>query len=380
MNEHWIAVWGCAITKPVRRTAEWTRNTTLRMQIQMPVAGNALRFRFSNLFGEQEAVITRASVSAATEGSAMDADRCCSITFDGNQAGRMAPGGDLNSDAVDFPFTAGETLVLNLYFEDFTQLTTCHRGSDAFAKRWCSDGDQTQSASLPFSNHADADGFPFIHTIEALCSQNCYSIVTFGDSITAQTWPDRLKRRLLEEGREDVAIIRKAVGGSRILREYSCDLYCHYGPRGLDRFEREVLLPGVKKVFILHGINDIIHPIKEGNPYRPITDLPTAEELIEGLKYYIDTAHAHGIAVFLAPILPFGGWRTYNEEREAIREKVNYWIYREARVEGILPFETNLLNPEDPLTLLPEYDRGDHLHPSGAGAQAMADCIPDEFI
>ncbi len=380
MNEHWIAAWGCAITKPVRRTAEWTRNTTVRMQMQMPVPGEALRFHFSNLFGDEEAVITRASVSGATEGSAMDPDRCMAITFDGNESGKMAAGGEIVSDAVDFPYTAGEILVLNLYFADFTQLSTCHRGGDAFTKRWCSDGDRTHTAELPFYQHADAEVFPFIHTIESLSPENCYSIVAFGDSITAQSWPDRLKRRLLEEGRTNVAIVRKAIGGSRVLREYPCDAFCHYGPRGLDRFEREVLLPGVKKVFILHGINDIIHPMKEGNPYRPITDLPTAEELIEGLQFYIDKAHAHGIAVFLAPILPFRGWRTYNEEREAIREKVNYWIYREAPVEGVLPFEANLLNLEDPLSLMPEYDSGDHLHPSGAGAQAMADCIPEEFI
>lgn len=381
MNEHWIAGWGCAITHPTRRCAEWIKDTTVRMQMQMTVPGSCLKFQFSNLFGEYEAVIARASVSVAKapKEHAIDIDRCVPVTFDGGKAeGHMAPGGFLTSDPVEFDLHAGEILVLNLYFDDFTQLTSCHRGSETFMEKWCCYGDQTFAEELPFGMEASADVFPFIHTIEVLAPENCYSIVAFGDSITSQTWPDRLKRRVMEMGREDVAIIRKGIGGSRVLHEYSARSLNHFGPKGLDRFEREVLLPGVKKVFILHGINDIIHP--NGRKYRPMTEMPTAEELIEGLQYYVDTAHAHGIAVFLSPILPFEGYSCYDEDREAIREKVNYWIYREAPVEGVLPFEVAVLDLDNPIALRKECDSGDHLHPSGDGAQSMAESIPEEFI
>lgn len=380
MKEHWIAAWGCAITKTPRRTAEWTHDTTVRMELKMTVPGSALRFHFSNLYGTEEAVITKATVGIA-HGMEMDDNRWVPITFEGDQSGRMAAGGDLTSDAVELPFEAGECLSLNLYFEGFTRLITGHTGADAFYGRWVANGDQTEAAKLPAADYMDGDVYPFIHTVEALAPEHCYSIVAFGDSITVQTWPDRLKRRVEEElGRQDVAIIRKAVSGSRVLREYPCDFYRHYGPKGLDRFEREVCLPGVKKVLILHGINDIIHPTTEGKPFRPITDLPTAEELIEGLTFYINKAHEHGIAVFLSPILPFEGWRTYNEEKDQIRQRVNYWIYREAPIEGVLPFELALLDPEDPYAMQTQLDSGDHLHPSAIGAQAMADSIPEEFI
>ena len=346
----------------------------------MTVPGSALKFHFSNLFGKEDAILTKASVGIAN-GPKMDPHRWVPLTFGGQQRVTLAAGAGAVSDVCDLEFEAGECLCLNLYFGEFTQLITGHSGGDAFHGRWVCNGDQTEATELPATEYIEGDVFPFIHTVEALVPENCYSIVTFGDSITAQTWPDRLKRRIEEElGRKDVAIVRKAIGGSRVLREYPCDLYRQYGPRGLDRFEREVCLPGVKKVFILHGINDIIHPSNEGKPFRPLSDQPTAEELIEGLTFYINKAHEYGIAVFLAPILPFEGWRTYNEEKEAIRQKVNYWIYREAPVEGVLPFELALLDPENPLALHKEYDSGDHLHPSGDGAQAMADSIPEEFI
>lgn len=383
MNEHWIAGWGCPITHPVRDCAEWIKDTTIRLQMQMTVPGSCLKFQFSNIFGKEDAVISKASVSVATEPRKTDIDltRLVPVTFDGGKAQGVIPaGGFLSSDPIEFDLAAGEILSLNLYFDDFTKLTTCHRGSEAFLKRWCCDGDQTEASTLPLELASSADVTPFIHTIEVLAAENAYSIVAFGDSITSQTWPDRLKKRLLDMGREDVAIVRKGIGGSRVLREYSSCEYYHYGPKGLDRFEREVLLQGVKKVFILHGANDLIHP-SDNNPLRPMNQLPTAEELIEGLQFYIDTAHAHDIKVFLSPILPFEGYvKSYYEEREAVREKVNYWIYREAPVEGVLPFELAVLDPENPMALRKECDSGDHLHPSGDGAQIMAESIPEEFI
>lgn len=378
MSNHWIAAWGCPIAKAGKTGAEWMKDTTIRFNILMTVPGEALKFHFSNLFNEEESIITAASVSANTEGSSFDPYRLVPITFGGKKSGKMEAGGALCSDEIDFSFQAGETLTISLYFAEFTHQLTGHQNSGEFIKRWAASGDYTMEAELPENEYNESPVYPFIHTIEALSPKDCYSIVAFGDSITAQTWPDRLSRRLLELGKTNIAIIRKAIGGSRVLREYPCDLYRTYGPKGLDRFEREVLLPGVKKVFILHGINDIIHP--NGGPFRPLSDQPTAEELIEGLEFYIHTAHQAGIKVFLSPILPFEGWRTYNEEKEKIREGVNYWIYRQAPIEGVLPFELAVLDPDNPLRLHQFFDSGDHLHPSGKGAQAMAESIPEELL
>ena len=380
MSDHWIAAWGLPIAKPPRTCAEWVHDTTVRFTMLMTVPGKSLKFHFSNLFGEHEATITKASVSVQTEGSSIDVCRFAAITFNGAESGTMAAGEGIVSDPADLVYEAGETLTVSLYFKDFAQLTTAHANSGEFIKKWVCSGDYTAEADLPFLENMDADRYPFIHTVESLSPEGSYAIVAYGDSITAQTWPDRLTRRLLAMGRKDVAIVRKAISGARVLREYPCDCYRHYGPKGLDRFEREVVLPGVKKVFILHGINDIIHPVPDGGPFRPMSDQPTAAELIEGLQFYIDKAHENGIEVYMSGILPFEDWRTYNEEKEQIRELVNFWIYRGSEIDGILPFEVALMNPDKPLQMLPEFDSGDHLHPSDAGAQMMADCIPEELL
>lgn len=379
MSNKWIAAWGCPISRPTYDMSQWMHDTTVRFNIFMTVSGSALRFHFSNLFGDTEATVTRATVAHFTRDSSVDLSTVTDITFGGGESGKMPPAGNITSDEIPFDFSAGDTVTVSLYFADFTKLSTAfQKGNDEFTQKWVAGGDLTHTADLPTNENAEARAYPFIHTVDALCDDSCYSIVAFGDSITAQSWPDRLARRIHSLGIKNVAVVRKAISGSRVLREYPCTQYYNYGPRGLDRFPREVLCAGVKKVFILHGINDIIHP--NGTYFRPMSDQPTANELVDGLKFYIDTARENGIEVYMSPILPFKGWRTYNDEKNAIRLVVNDWIKNSADIDGVIPFDTAVQDKDDPLAMLAVYDSGDHLHPSGDGAQAMADSISEEII
>ncbi len=378
MNQKWVAAWGCPISRPTRRMTEWMKDVTIRMNMFMTVSGSAVRVHFTNLFGSEDAVISHASVALCKQDSTMDATTVKDITFGGKQSVTMSAGEGVISDEISISFEAGQTLSVNLYFADMTRLSTGHSNSGAFIQKWVSRGDITHLGEMPYNETCEAESYPFIHTIDALCEEDCYAIVAFGDSITAQSWPDRLSHRLYDMGKKNVSVIRKAISGSRILQEYHCTSHIVYGPKGVDRFEREVVQAGVKKVCILHGVNDIIHP--DGTLYRPWEHLPTAKDLIAGLQTYIDIAHKHGIEVYLSPILPFKGWRTYEDSREVIRREVNEWIYNEAKVEGILPFEKALQSEEDALCMKDEFDSGDHLHPSSRGAQAMADSLDEKFF
>ena len=378
MNKHWISVWGCPISRASKSSAEWMKNITVRMRMLMTVGGTKLRIRFSNIFNSETSTIERVSVSVAGEKREQDTSRLVELSFGGETKCVMEAGKDALSDEVDFNFSAGEYLCLNMYFKDFTHLLTGHRNSGKYIKRWVCDGDCCDLKDLPPEGYAEGTVYPFINSIEALCDEDCYTIACFGDSITAQTWPDRFSLRLLSEGKTKVAAVRKGIGGSRVLREYHQQSMWHCGPKGTDRFQREVCLPGVKKVFILHGINDIIHPEKDAK-FCPMSHLPTVEELCEGLKYYIDTAHKNNIEVYISKILPFGACSCFDDEREKIRLGVNAWI-DSCDADGILPFEESILDPQCPSKLLKEFDCGDGLHPSGDGAQKMADCIPEKII
>ena len=65
----------------------------------------------------------------------------------------------------------------------------------------------------------------------------------------------------------------------------------------------------------------------------------------------------------------------YSEQTETARGTVNAWIRSQADVEGVIDFDRAVQDAASPLAMNPDYDSGDHLHPSDAGYQVMANAI-----
>ncbi|MGM0924025.1 MAG: GDSL-type esterase/lipase family protein [Bacillota bacterium] len=118
-------------------------------------------------------------------------------------------------------------------------------------------------------------------------------------------------------------------------------------------------------------MNDIIHSCGP----NPISKPVEAEEIIAGLKKYIQMAHRESVKVFGATIMPFGGYAGITSLEERKRQAVNEWIRTSGEFDGVIDFDEATQNPENPSELFPEYDCGDHLHPSKKGAEAMAHSI-----
>jgi lysophospholipase L1-like esterase len=77
-------------------------------------------------------------------------------------------------------------------------------------------------------------------------------------------------------------------------------------------------------------------------------------------------------------ILPYVGSSFYHPgpASEADRQAVNQWIRTPGRFDAVIDFDKIMLDPEHPDQLAPEFDSGDHLHPSPAGYAAMAEAVP----
>ena len=101
----------------------------------------------------------------------------------------------------------------------------------------------------------------------------------------------------------------------------------------------------------------------------------SAAQIIAGYQRLIARAHARGLRIFGATLLPFQGAGYYTAAGEATREAVNTWIRTSGAFDGVIDFDAVMRDPADPLRLNPAYDSGDHLHPDDAGYQAMADAI-----
>ena len=195
------------------------------------------------------------------------------------------------------------------------------------------------------------------------------AVVTFWDSITNGTrstvdtnsrWPDHLARRFVADGIE-MGVLNAGIGGNRVLSDGN-------SVSALARFDRDVLAQtGATHVIVMEGINDI--GFGRENPS------PTAEDLIAGRTQLIARAHARGLTIYGATLTPFEGANYWTPEGEEKRQALNEWIRTSGAYDGVIDFDEALRDPSQPTKSLPEFDSGDHLHPSDAGYEAMANAV-----
>ena len=345
---------------------------------QIPFGGDKLRFRFSNLTGTEDVKLTKAFVALKT-------DFCRSltpITFNGETTAVIQPGKELESDEVEFRVEAYDTVEVSMYFADFTQMNAGTLITGPLSKGQYSYGDYASAETLPLDLTRHTQWFYFLNTIDVHTEEKNHALICYGDSITAQSWPDWLAIRAREKGSHNVAVIRRAVSGTRILRQYDCITYQAYGLKGATRFPIEMNVEGATDVIIQHGINDIIHPVgTDVNPFRPWSDMPTLTDLQQGVEdIYVSYARKLKLNVWSGTLLPILGWRTYNEERNTLREEFNDWLRRSPLFDGCIDFDKAVRRADCPKAFAEGFDSGDHLHPSETAYKAMADCVPQELI
>ena len=284
LNEGWVAAWGNAISIRVRRPENYGKNLTLRYPVTMLFDGSALRITLDNFCGTQLVRLHHAFAAKSGRGSDIIPESNQEITFGGSPRVTLPVGGSVQSDPIPLSFKRGERVSISLYFDDFTELRSAVNVTGPLSPGYFSVVADAFSAQLPRDLTNSTNWFYFLSGIEARTDENNRAIVCYGDSITAQAWPDFLMKRILSEGDGTVAVVRKAASGTRILRQYDNIVYDSYGLKGSTRFPHEVPVPGADTVIIQQGINDIIHPVGvDVNPFRPWSDLPTLEELIDAL-------------------------------------------------------------------------------------------------
>jgi lysophospholipase L1-like esterase len=258
-----------------------------------------------------------------------------------------------------------------MYMADYTQMNSGTLITGPLSKGFYAYGDYAEADVLPLDLTRHTNWFYFLNTIDVLTSADNRAIVCYGDSITAQSWPDYMAQMAYGS---NAAIIRRAVSGTRILRQYDCITYQAYGLKGATRFPIEMNVAGATDVIIQHGINDIIHPVGEDvNPFRPWSDLPTVEEMERGVEdIYVKPAKAMGLKVWSGTLLPIYGWRTYNEDRDRMRQQFNEWLRTSPIFDGCIDFDAAVRSNTNPKAFAEGYDSGDHLHPSERAYEAMA--------
>ncbi len=369
----WVSIWGNAVSVAENRPERYAKDITIRYPVVIPFAGNAVRLTFDNYCGTEPVTLNKIT--------------CCyngvfyPVFYKGEREMTIAAGQKAETDPLELEVKAGETLQISFYLADFTLMRSVVFTCGPLSEGMYANGDETENADISIEISRKTHLFYFLSNVSIRSGAENRTIVCYGDSITAQDWPDYLTLRCRNEGYDRTAVIRRATSGSRILREYSCLTYESYGLMGSRRFDHEVPTDGADAVIIQQGINDIIHPVgTDVNAFRPMSDLPTVEELIDGLKTYILQAKSYGYRVYVGTLLPMGGWRTDAPFRQEMRHAYNDFIRTTDLIDGFIDFDLALRDPERPDWFLPEYDSGDHLHPSKCGYERMAQEIPAELL
>jgi hypothetical protein len=333
----------------------------------MCFSGSMLRFRFSNLTGTEPVTLNKVFVGHTP------------ITFAGETSVTLLPGKETESDAISYSVSRGDTIEVSFYMAGFTQMNSGTLVTGPLSKGYYAYGDYAEADELPLNLTRNTNWFYFLNTIDVLTSAENHAVVCYGDSITAQSWPDYMAQLAFGS---NAAIIRRAVSGTRILRQYDCITYQAYGLKGATRFPIEMNVAGATDVIIQHGINDIIHPVgTDVNPFRPWSDLPTIEEMEHGIEdIYVKPAKAMGLKVWSGTLLPIYGWRTYNEEREQMRQAFNEWLRTSPIFDGCIDFDAAVRSVTNPKAFADGFDSGDHLHPSERAYEAMAQAAIHKLV
>lgn len=372
-QQHWVAAWSASPDQDGPALA----GKTIRQVVRPSVAGPSVRLRLSNLYGTAAVTIGPVHIAKHAGESAIQSATDRAVTFGGMPTVTIAQGTDALSDPVAFPLVAFEQVAISLYVVD-GKASTLH--GVGMQTAFIANGQVTAAAKLE-NSETDTSRY-FLTDLEVAARADARTVVVIGDSITDgvgstldrnRRWPDQLAERLrADPALASIAVVNSGIAGNRLLNDASAPFI---GPSMLARFERDVLSkPGVRWVVVLTGSNDISASDMLDTP----KDKVSAQQIITGLQQLIARAHAKGIKVYGATLLPKAGVGkpfVHTPEAQAKRDEVNAWIRSSGAFDAVVDFGRLMSDPAQPDHLAPAYDSGDHLHPNDAGFEAMAAAI-----
>jgi len=367
----WVDAWGTSFlpTTINGRAGQGVNfdHQTIRLNVFAKLAGAQARVKFTNKFGTEPLQIGAAHIARRANGPAIDPASDKPLTFDGSPSVTLAPGEEKWSDAANIAIGQHTDVAISVFVNQAIKPATFHpTGLKTMYLSGQGDFTGAETIARPARNPT-INALYFVSGLQVLAPARSHVIVTFGDSITdgaASTidtdtcWPDLLSKRLpaLADG-TPVSVVNVGIGSNRLV---SADAA---GPAGVKRFDDDVLSRShVTQVIVFEGINDISY------------EHAAPEQLIAADKQLIAKAHAKGIKIYGATLLPILHSTKWSPENEATRSAVNQWIRTSGEFDAVLDFEKAVLDPAEPLSIRAELT-SDHVHPNSKGYKLIADSI-----
>jgi len=380
----WTTAWG---TSQQGLGMTPVSNATVRMIARVTTAGEAVRIRLDNTFGTTPLRIGGASVGERIQVAALAKGSNRRVTFHGEPAVTIPPGGSTVSDPVTLKVAAWQDLAISLFVPESNVRPSQHAGA-VVTSYLSADGSGDVTADetrAPFARTTTS--MFWLKSIDVLSSSSPGAIVAFGDSITDGTcatvdahdrWEDWLSVRLQLAASTRTgsgphkAVVNEGIGGNTLTREGLQPP--PDSPPALDRFERDVLSH--------HGVTDVVEFIGTNDIRRGAS----AEQVIAAKTEIAKRVRAKGLRIIGVTIIPRhnvpasgtnSGW---DDQKTGFRNQVNQWIRTKGPFDAVLDFDKVVRDPANADLIDPPFNCGDGIHPSPLGYYRMGLSIPLEIF
>jgi lysophospholipase L1-like esterase len=365
----WTGSWATS-TSGYGAVGPWT-DRTLRLVVHTSAGGPRVRIRLDNTFAAAPVRIGSATVAVQASG-ASPRSAPVPLSFRGAAGTEIPAGAQAFSDPLGFDVPADANLLVSFHLPGAVTAAPVH--SLAVQRSYVSEpGDHAADAG-PDAYTSTISNWPLLTGVDVGGGPG--SVVLLGDSITDGEkstpdanlrWGDVLARRLRnQDAVPHYGILNHGISANRVVTDrypgdgVSTDMG---GVSALNRLDRDVLAQtSARTAIVFQGVNDV----RWG---------ASADQVIAGLREIADRAHARGLRVVAATIVPCEGEARCTAAADASRFAVNRWIRSSSVFDGVLDFDAVLRDPEHPSRMLPVYDSGDHLHPGYAGLAALAEAV-----
>lgn len=369
---HWVGTWYTApqLVEPGNNPpAPGLAGNTLRQIVRVSLGGDSLRFRFSNEFSTTAVVFQSVHIALSEGAGRVDTTSDRILMFAGKPGTSIAAGGAMTSDPVWFPVQPRTDIAITIVYGTSPAGITGHPGSRTTSYLFTGDAVSRGDAA----GAVTTDHWYNIQGIDVLAPESAACVAILGNSITdgrgsttngQNRWPDVMSVALLQDSAtQHVGVLNAGIGGN-------CVLSGGLGPTGVNRYDRDILgQQGVRWAIVFEGVNDI----GAVNSSRAAT--ATATNLIAAYQQFITRAHAAGLKIYGATIMPFKGNGYYNQYSEQCRTAVNQWIRTAGNFDACIDFDMVMRDPSDTTRmLLPAY-QNDGLHPDTVGYKLMGGSV-----
>ncbi len=372
----WVTAWATAPGggEPGTETTGLA-GRSVRNVVHTTAGGTRARVTLSNLYGRAPLTLTHSSigVSAGPDTAAALAGTMRPLTFAGNPSVVVPAGEQVVSDAVRVPVPRDAHVLISTYSPAPSGPVTYHEHARQIS--WVAEGEHTRDSTGAAYN-GQSTVWRYVTALDVLSDDSEGTVVVLGDSLTDgissttgadARWPDVLSGRLraaLASGRDlpRYSVVNAGLSGNRVLADGP-----GRPPRNAAaprRFDRDVLgRANVRVMVVVLGVNDILRAPDTADP----------ERIVGGLTALTERAHARGIKVVGATLMPYRGhhgWTSYGED---VRQRVNAEIRDGGVFDEVVDFDKAVRDGYDPRRLRAGHDSGDGLHPSDEGYARMAE-------